>query len=196
MVSIDNLELKNSIRGTISQYSPKKWGYILGEDGKQYYFYWKDFSARSDVRCLVKGAAVEFEPAIDPKKGSDIARHCHLLNTSHVKTYATPEKIFESRSLDTSYWEILELGSEKISSASYLSAHDALETLKNIALSYGANALLEIFSQKSHEQEKAYYSVSAIPAVIGVKDANGNSTLEKLKVLNTAIECKRRKVDK
>lgn len=187
MVSANNLELKKPMRGTISQYSPKKWGHILGEDGKQYYFYWKDFSVRSDVRCLVEGLVVEFEPAIDPKRGNDIARHCHLLDTSNIKTYATPEKIFESRSSDTSYWEILGLGCEPIRVVSHLSAQDALEALKKLAQSYGANALLEIFSQKSQEQETACYFISATPAVIGVKDVNGSSNLEELKVLNANL---------
>lgn len=184
---IDNLELKKPMRGVISQYSSKKWGYIFGEDCKEYYFFWKDFSSRSDVRCIIEGASVEFEPGIDPKRGTNIARHCHLLDTSNITTYATPEKIFESRSLDTSYWEILELGSEKICAASILSAQDALEILKKVAQSYGANAILEVFSQESQEQENAYYSISAIPAVIGVKDVGGSSTLEELKVLNANL---------
>lgn len=193
MTSVDCLQLKSSIKGTISQYSPKKWGYILSDDGEQYYFYWKDFSSKNDVRCVYEGARVEFEPGIDPKKGTHIARFCHLLDTSNITTYLTPEKIFESRSLYTNYWEVLELGRTKLKMQSSISMKDSLNKLKDLAQSFGANALLELVVEESFsENEQKQYCTSATPAVVGVKDVSANVTLKELKILNTMIELNRR----
>ena len=193
-VSVDCSNLQKSIHGTVIHFSHKKWGYIQGDDGERYYFYWKDFSYRGDVRCICEGARVEFAPGISEKRGTKVAFFCHLLDTSKILTYAIPDVMYESNSLDVYCWDILELGKIKLTMQSNFSESDALEKLKELAQSFGANALLEIFSKKNQENEKVHYSISATPAVIGAKDVNGDFRLEELKVLNTIIEFNKRNV--
>lgn len=181
MTSFTSNNLKTQIQGVIIHYSDKKFGTILGDDTKQYYFYWKDFKSRADVQCIHKGARVEFEPDIDAKRGSDVARHCHLLDTSHIKTYATPKKIFESKTLDTGFWDVFQL-SDDVLNATAESKLEALNKLKENAVLMGANALLEIVISDNSKDDEKIYCATARPAVLGQKDVNGEKLREELKM--------------
>lgn len=191
-IKIDCSLLQKPIHGVITHYSIKKWGYIQGDDGEEYFFHWRDFPHRIDVRCICEGERVEFSPGINPKRGTQVAHFCHLLDASKILSYAIPDGVFVSASLDVYDWDILELGYTKLTMQSDISMSDALQKLKDLAQSFGANALLDLSEKNYFDNEAVQYCITATPAVLGAKDIHGDFKLEELKVLNMMIDFNKR----
>jgi cold shock CspA family protein len=74
------------MKGTIKTYLPeKKYGFILGDDGKNYFFHASEFYSAALEKNISENAFVEFEQHATPKGYS--AKKCSLINQDEVQKY-------------------------------------------------------------------------------------------------------------
>lgn len=140
------------MKGTIRTYLPeKKYGFIKGDDGKDYFFHENEFRDKSQVAQLCEQAFVDFDQAATPKGYK--ARNCSLIDPSRVLTYATPDEFVASRSNDVRGWEIIERGNWIVHGTSRDSPDSARQQAITNATRVGANALVELEYYKTTGSE-------------------------------------------
>lgn len=131
------------MKGTITTYLPeKKYGFIKGDDGKDYFFHEDEFRDRNQIAKLCEEAFVAFDQQATPKGYK--AKNCSLIEPSKIVSYATPNEFVVSRSNGVRGWDVLERGNWVVHGSSEESPDsarlDAIEAAKQV----GANALLEL----------------------------------------------------
>ena len=85
------------MKGTIKTYLPeKKYGFIRGDDDKDYFFHESEFRNKSHIENLCEEAFVNFDQQATPKGYK--AKNCSLLDSSNVFTYITPDEFITSKS--------------------------------------------------------------------------------------------------
>ncbi len=83
------------MRGTVTTHLPEKeYGFIKGDDGKDYYFHESEFSNTSDIKSICENVAVEFEQSANAKGYT--AKKCSLILGDESQVNKTPDNITES----------------------------------------------------------------------------------------------------
>jgi len=81
------------MQGTITSYLPeKRYGFIKGKDGKDYFFHDSSFKNDAQIALLAEEAMVTFEQQATPKGYK--ATHCSLLHPTEAPGYITPDDDF------------------------------------------------------------------------------------------------------
>ena len=140
------------MKGTISTYLPeKKYGFIKGDDGKDYYFHEDAFKSESERAKLSEEAFVDFDQRATPRGYK--ARNCRLLDTADVLTYVVPDAFLTSRSRGIKGWEVIERGNWIVHGSSEDSPDAARRYVIDRAVLLGANALLNLEYYKTTGSE-------------------------------------------
>lgn len=186
------LNYRFAMKGTIKTYLPeKKYGFIRGDDGKDYFFHENDFVSKGDIKNLCEDAFVDFDQIATPRGYK--ARHCAFVATSEISGYITPDSFITSKSDSVRGWEILERGDWIVFGTSENSPDAARRDLLDSAARIGANALINLAYFKSTGSEPGtgkgthFYTIhnfSARPVILGKRSSRGSDTAEELCVMN------------
>jgi cold shock CspA family protein len=140
------------MKGTIKTYLPeKRYGFIKGDDGRDYFFHENEFPDGSQIGQLCEEAFVNFDQRATPK-GYE-ARNCSLIDPSEVLTYAVPDEFIASRSDRVRGWQIIEFGHWIVHGTSRDSPDSARRAVMDSATRVGANALIELEYYKTTGSE-------------------------------------------
>jgi cold shock CspA family protein len=182
-----------AMKGLIKTFVPeKKYGFIKGDDGKDYYFHQDSFGDQNHKDRICDDSHVEFEPAATPKGYR--AQNCSLLIPSDVTTYVVPDDLLMSESATIRGWEVIEWGEWTVCGTSRDSPDAAKRQLIGMARCLGANALIGITYSKSIGSEAGtgqgthHYTIHHFTArimTVAKKSAKGVYDLDDLRGLNS-----------
>lgn len=178
------------MQGTITTYLPeKKYGFIKGDDGKDYFFHADEFSDNSQIKNICEEAHVTFEQQATPKGYK--AKKCSLVSLETIKTYIVPEQVLTSKTDTIKGWEITDYSDWNIIGTSNDSPDAARKDLHSRAISVDSNCLInvEYFKTKgsSGNYEFTIHNYKGRAVVAAKKNANGILTLDMLKGVNNKI---------
>ncbi|HMW50174.1 MAG TPA: cold shock domain-containing protein [Marinagarivorans sp.] len=179
------------MKGTVKTFLPEKnYGFIKGDDGKDYFFHGSEFIDKSQVAKICEEVLVDFDQEATPKGYK--AKKCSLVSPCDVLTYVTPDEVILSKTSSVQGWEIIELGSWTINGSSPDSPDSARKTIIDRAASIGANALINYEYYKTTGSQGNYkYSVHNVrgqAVTVAKKNSIGKHHAEDLKGLNQRAE--------
>ena len=178
------------IKGTISTCLPEKqYGFIKGEDGKDYYFSFNALS-RTQFDKIAEGALVEFDQKASAK---GYRAESILITKNGTDGYSQPTEALVSKGKSIKGWEIIERGAWIVHGSSSKSPDDAKLNLIDRAKQIGANALIESEYFKTTGSTSGsgggtyYYTIHNFRAravTVAKKEINGSLSLDDLFGLN------------
>lgn len=131
------------MQGTVTSFvHEKKFGFIKGDDGKDYFFHQNSFQKANAANLMLDGALVEFVPTATPKGYR--AERCSFVDHSGVETCQLPDTVLFSKTLDLSGWELIEVSDWIVHGSSGDSPDAARLALAQAALQLGASAVLQV----------------------------------------------------
>jgi len=143
------------MKGIIKTYLPeKKYGFIKGDDGKNYFFHENEFKKIAS-QCLCEDMYVSFDQKANPKGYK--ALNCSIIDPAEILTYILPEKFITSKSTEIRGWEVMEKGNWVIHGSSAQSPEIAKRNIITRAKFLGANALLNFTYYKTEGSSGNYY---------------------------------------
>lgn len=179
------------IKGQVSSFLPEGgYGFIKGEDRRDYYFSLRAIRDKSHIDRIAEGAVVEFEQKATPKgyRAENISIH-----DSRIIRYDIPDEVLISKSVDIKGWDVIERGEWVVFGNSRNSPDDAKRNLIHAATLVGANALVESEYFKTTGSERGtgdgtyHYTIhnfKARLATVAKKNMNGSKLQEELTGLN------------
>lgn len=178
----------HEMQGEVKTYLPeKKYGFIKGDDGKDYFFHENDFRKSDHQLDICEGARVEFDQQATPKGYR--ARKCMLLDPSATVTYVVPDTFLTSRSGNIRNWEIVEPCNWVVHGTSVDSPDDARQDVIDSAKRLGANAILDLQYYKTRGSNGNYYytihNFRGRPVIVAKRNARGNYSIDDLLGLET-----------
>ena len=171
------------MKGTIKTYLPeKRYGFIKGDDGKDYFFHANAFLDQRHVEKLSEEMRVLFDQEATPKGYK--ANACMLVDPSARPAYVVPDEFICSRANNVRGWEIAERG-DWIIHGSSRNLDEAKQEVIDRAKKIGANALIELKHKTTTKSETSdsgkgthYYtqhSFSGRPVVVARRSASGTN---------------------
>lgn len=151
----------------------KGFGFIHGEDGKDYFFHANDFSG-SRPEAFTDGLPVHFDPTATPKGYR--AHRCKTVDTASLG-FEAPDSLLTSKENNIKGWAVVQHCDWVIESDWTQDKEAALAQCKVRAEKLGANALLE-FSYKRKTDSEGNYHFTAFqyvgrPAFVARKSPAG-----------------------
>ena len=132
-----------ALKGRVKTYLPNKcYGFIKGDDGKDYFFHVDQFINSNDIKAICEEAYVDFDQEASPKGYK--ATKCKLINQKEVDTYVIPDNFLTSKTQTIKGWDILEMGDWIVLGSSSDSADQARKNTIDYAIEVHANALVEM----------------------------------------------------
>lgn len=190
------------MKGVIKTYVPeKKYGFIKGDDGKDYFFHLDSFKDRCHKDKICDDVLVEFEPTPTPKGYR--AQECSLLNLSDVTTYVVPDEFLTSKAMTIKGWEIIEMGDWIVHGSSRASPDVARKDLIDSAMRVRANALVDTTYYKTTGSEPGtgrgthHYTVHNFRArivIVARRSPKGAFNAEDLCGLNQRAEAEKQRL--
>lgn len=199
------------MKGRVKTYlSNKGYGFIKGDDGKDYFFHVDEFKTSKEVENICEETYVDFEQAVTPKGYKAV--QCKLLNEIEVNTYVTPNNFMTSKTKTVKGWELLETGNWMVFGSSKDSPDQAKQFAINRAKKVGANVIfdLEYYKTTGEEDNRSIFdspnykggvyrytihNFSARTGIVGKKNALGTQfkddligTNHKAKILKDEME--------
>lgn len=175
------------MKGEIKVYfEDKLFGFIKGDDGKEYFFHKKQFKNINNENLLKKYQRVSFQTESTQKglaaKLIDFIKNEQKQNNEDL--YTVPDSIYTSKTNKVNGWDTLETSDWTIScEGSNVAIDDIKEEVMQRARNLGANAVVNLRYSKRTDSEISdsgrgthYYSVhsfTGIPVNIGKKSRNG-----------------------
>ena len=156
------------MRGYIKSYLPeKKYGFITGDDKKDYFFHSSSLKDLKDVEKLASGLYLEYEQKATPKGYA--ATNITIINKQdsgqNAKKYTIPETIYTSKFDYIKGWETIQFSDWEVHGSSRDSPDDAKESMINGAKAVGANCVLNMKYYKTTGSESGtgrgvhYYTI-------------------------------------
>ncbi|MBN2964992.1 cold shock domain-containing protein [Sulfurospirillum sp. T05] len=180
------------MQGEVVSYLPEKqYGFIKGDDGKDYFFHCKNFKDIQEILKLGEGSRVEFEQKATPKGYS--AAQVHLVDANAPVYYQVPDTVYVSKDEKIKGWEVVDLSCWVVHGSSRHSPDDAKDEMLKGARAIGANALLRVAYHKTTGSESGtgkgtyYYTIHHFQgqaANIGKKNVKGSHEAEALRGIN------------
>ena len=175
--------------GQISTYvTSKGYGFIIGEDDKDYYFKFCNF--KGNIEKIAEGISVSFSPNANHK--GYFATDIHMVCSKDSINYALPENTIYTKSGSINGWEIIERTDWRIMGTSPDGPDDAKREMLYHARNVGATGLTEVSYSKSTGSRGNYrftihhYTGNAVK--LAKKSTTGTHTRESLLGLEQAIE--------
>ncbi|HEB56298.1 MAG TPA: cold shock domain-containing protein [Gammaproteobacteria bacterium] len=177
------------VNGIIRSYVPtKNYGFIKGQDGKDYFFHLQDLEDRSQGSLVAEGLAVEFDPEPTPKGYKALS--WRIIRPSEVR-YKEPDCVLLSKCEEIPGWVILDKSRWIIHGSASGSPDNAKQSLKARAMAIGANAVLSMTYYKTTGAEPSnagsgthYFTIHnfrGIAAFAGKPHVRGDINLEEVK---------------
>ncbi|MFA5923650.1 MAG: cold shock domain-containing protein [Methylococcaceae bacterium] len=162
-------------KGTISTFLPeKRYGFIKGEDGRDYYFSFGALVDKGHIHGVAEGVCVEFDQKATPKGYR--AERISIIGNRAIY-YAEPDEVLISKGDSIKGWEIIEKGDWLIFGESSVSPDVAKHNLAGFAKLIGANALIESEYFKTTDNNGSYHfsvhNFRARAVTIARRDING-----------------------
>ena len=164
------------MNGTVKTFLPEKgYGFILGDDKKDYFFHVNNLQKRSDSENIGEGSILCFEQKATPKgyEAFDV-----ILADPTALLYEAPEEIMlvkKGKTLPRG-WEVI-VSSEWSVEARDEDMEEVYYVLRENAREVGANALLDVTYNKEKEEDGNYkYTVHYLKgklAMVGKKSTKG-----------------------
>lgn len=187
------------MKGIIKTYLPsKKYGFIRGDDGRDYYFHVNEFTDKSQVNKICEEAIVAFDERATPKGYK--ALKCSLLNPSDILTFKVPDSLITSKESFIKGWEIIQYGNWIVHGSSRNSPQEAKNDAVDGAIAMGANALINFDYYKTTGSEAGtgrgthYFTIHNFrgrAATIAKRNSNGQYKAEDLSGLNQRAESRK-----
>jgi cold shock CspA family protein len=184
------------MNGIIKTYLPnKKYGFIKGDDGRNYYFHADAFMDKSKINMICEEAIVTFYENASPKGYK--ALKCSLLNPSDILTFTVPDNFITSRANVINGWEIIEYGNWIVHGSSRHSPQSAKNDAIDSAIAIGANALIDLNYYKTTGSESGtgngihhftIHNFRGRVATIAKRNSNGQYKADDLSGLNQRAE--------
>ncbi|MDY0238887.1 MAG: cold shock domain-containing protein [Campylobacterales bacterium] len=181
------------MRGIVKTYlSEKQYGFIKGDDGKDYFFHHSSFKNKNDIDKLCEGLYLHFEQKATPKGYSAI--QIELVEQNITIGYEIPDTIYTSKNSDIKGWEVIEASNWIVHGSSRNSPDSAKEDMIHGARLIGANALFNMQYYKTTGSEPGtgrgthYYTIHNFrgrAANIARKSPNGQYNLDDLRQINS-----------
>ncbi len=187
------------MKGTIKTYLPEKnYGFIRGDDGKDYFFHESEFLDKSHIGKLCEEAFVNFDQQATPKGYK--AKKCSLINPSEVLTYVTPGEFIAAKSSGVRGWDVIEHGNWIVHGVSSDSPDAAKRDVIDRATRIGANALIDLEYYKTTGSSGNYnYSIHNFrgrAVTLAKKNSKGVYRADELSGLNQRAEALKKKLVK
>jgi cold shock CspA family protein/uncharacterized protein YbjQ (UPF0145 family) len=175
------------MQGIVKTYLPDKgYGFIKGDDGKDYFFRKESFTDAAQIDKIGDGAFVTFDERATPKGYR--ADQLSLVTPAHVATFVLPDEVVISKTDRLPGWELLEIGDWVVHGASRDSPDQAKRELQQNARRVGANALLGVEYYKSTGAQGNYrftiHHFRGRVAAVGRRSTRGTYTEADLTGLN------------
>jgi cold shock CspA family protein len=190
------------MKGTIKTYLPeKRYGFIKGDDGKDYFFHESEFRDNSHIDKLCEEAFVDFDQQATPKGYK--AKNCALINPSEVVTFVTPDEFIASRSNSVRGWDVIEHGNWIVHGTSRDSPDEAKRDVIDSATKIGANALVNLEYYKTTGSEAGtgrgthHYTIHNFRGramTLAKRNSKGNYRADELSGLNHRAEVLKKKL--
>jgi cold shock CspA family protein len=140
------------MKGSIKTYLPEQqYGFIKGDDGKDYFFHANEFLNKSHIINICEEALVQFDQQATPKGYK--AKKCSLLDSAEVLTYITPSEFYTSKNNEIKGWNKIEDGDWIVHGSSSDSPDHAKDIAKHRAIKLGANAIVDLRYYKTTGEE-------------------------------------------
>jgi cold shock CspA family protein len=143
------------MQGIVRAYVPDKgYGFIKGDDGKDYFFRKESFTDAAQVERIADEAVVTFEECATPKGYR--ANRLSLVSRTSATTFVLPDEVLISKTDRLHRWELVEIGDWIVHGASRHSPDQARKELQQNARRIGVNALLcvEYYKSTGHRATK------------------------------------------
>jgi len=190
------------MKGTIKTYLPEKqYGFIKGDDGKDYFFHESEFRVKSNIGKLCEEAFVNFDQQATPKGYK--AKNCSLINPSEVITFVTPDEFIAARSNGVRGWDVIEHGNWIVHGTSRDSPDSAKRDVIDSATRIGANALINLEYYKTTGSEAGtgrgthHYTIHNFrgrAVTLAKRNSKGNYRADELSGLNQRAEALKKKL--
>ena len=181
------------MRGIVKTYlSEKQYGFIKGDDGKDYFFHHSSLKNKNDIVKLCEGLFLHFEQKATPKGYSAI--QIEPVEQNITISYEIPDTVYTSKNNDIKGWEVIESSSWIVHGSSRNSPDSAKENMIYRTKFIGANALLNMQYYKTTGSEPGtgkgthYYTIHNFrgsAANIARKSPNGQYKLDDLRQINS-----------
>lgn len=181
------------MRGVVKTYlSEKQYGFIKGDDGRDYFFHHSYLKNKNDIDKLCEGLRLLFEQKATPKGYSAI--QIEPVEQNLVIGYEIPNTIYTSKNSDIKGWEVIESSNWIVHGSSRNSPDSAKEDMIHGARLIGANALLNMQYYKTTGSEPGtgrgthYYTIHNFrgrATNIAKKSPYGNYKLNDLRQINS-----------
>lgn len=141
------------MQGSVISFLPEKgYGFIKGDDGKEYFFHRDEFLDHSIINQLCDGSRVSFD-AVPTSKGYK-AKCCKLISEEFSHKFLLPNNVFVSKNEAIPGWQVIEVGDWVVTGSSRESPEGANEDAKYKAILLGGNALLNTKYFKTTGEEQ------------------------------------------
>lgn len=165
-----------TMTGSIKNYLPqKRFGFILGDDNKDYFFHENALLSSSQASQIMDGALVEFEPTVSPKGYK--ATKVSIKSMATVAKFKVPDSIVTSKTDTVKGWEILQECEWVITASDKGDPANVRSTVKNLAKSIGANGVTCMTYRKSTGSEGNYnftvHNITGRPVILGRRNLSG-----------------------
>lgn len=179
------------MKGYVKFFLPtKSYGFIVGEDKKDYFFHTSNFEDQSTVGNVCEGVEVSFIESATPK-GYE-ARKCVILNPVADQLFIEPDNVLTSKGSSIKGWEVVEepefwLHGTCTKSSPEVAKQDLIDSAKRV----GATGLLNVEYYRgtgnsgNYQFTIHYYRGRAVR--LAKRHRNGTLEIDELKGLNHDI---------
>lgn len=184
------------MKGTVKTYLPeKRYGFIKGDDGKDYFFHQDEFRNKEHIPNICEEAIVDFDQQATPKGYK--ARNCTLVDPSEVFTYVIPDEFMTSKSSDVRGWEVMERSDWVVHGSSRHSPEQAKKDLVDSAEQIGANGIVDVEYYKTTGSESGtgsgthhftIHNFRGRAVMLGKRNSRGKYQADDLKGVNERAE--------
>lgn len=189
------------MKGVIKTFVPeKKFGFIKGDDGKDYFFHQNSFKEPDRIN-ICDDAFVDFDPVPTPKGYR--AENCSLKDASAVLSYVVPDEFLTSKTDSIRGWDVIEVGNWIVHGTSRDSPDAAKKDLIDSAMRVRANALICVEYYKDTGSEAGtgrgfhHYTIHNFCGKIATaakKSPKGTLHINELLGLNQRAETEKRRL--
>jgi cold shock CspA family protein/uncharacterized protein YbjQ (UPF0145 family) len=184
--------------GTVKTFlQEKNYGFIYGDDGKDYFFRTNWLKDQTEVKKIAEECRVEFDPQATPR-GYRANRVC-TVGVFDTPCYVVPDTCLTSAEDKIKGWEIMEMGEWEVHGSSKNSPDSAKSDLIKSAEAVGANGIIHVNYYKTTGSEGNYhYSIHNFVGrvvTIAKRNAKGERKKEDLVSLNETARAVKAKLD-
>lgn len=186
----------HTMKGTIKTYLPeKKYGFIKGDDGKDYFFHQSEFRDKDHIEKLCEEAFVNFDQQATPRGYK--AKNCSLIDPSEILTFVIPDEFIASKSNGVRGWDVIEYGDWIVHGSSRDSPDSAKRDVIDGAKYVGANSLINLEYYKTTGSEAGtgrgtyHYTIHNFQGrvvTLAKRNSKGNYRADELSGLNQRAE--------